>query len=73
MEFGDYYFIEEDYRTVALAEFFKTLPIKYEHLKKNYEIVGKASKQSILIGARMDPEKTIILIKKNKVKWLPQT
>ena len=66
LEFGDYLFIEEDFKTVALADFFQTLPIKYEHLKKKYKVVGKASKQSILIGANQDPELTIVLIKKDK-------
>ena len=64
VEFGDYLFIEEDFRVVALADFFKTLPLKYEHLKKWYRIIGRADKQSILIGARMNPEFTIVLEKK---------
>lgn len=66
LEFGDYLFIESDFKTVNLAEYFQTLPIKYEYLKKKYSVVGKASKQSILIGANMDPELTIVLIKKDK-------
>lgn len=73
IEFGDYLFIEEDYFIVARADIFKTLPPKYEHLKRTHEITGRASKQSILIGAKMDPELTIVLIKKRKVKWLPQS
>ncbi len=73
MEFGDYYFIESDYKTVVLAELFKTLPAEHENLKKNYKILGKASKQSILIGAKMDPELTIVLVKKDKVRWLPRS
>lgn len=71
IEFGDYLFIEENHKSVTLAEYFKTLPPTYEHLKKTHEILGKASKQSILIGATMNPELTIVLIKKTKVKWLP--
>lgn len=69
--FGDYLFIEEELKVVMLADFFKTLPIKYEYLKKEYKIVGRASKQSILIGGNMDASLTIILerkIKKNPEK-----
>lgn len=64
VEFGDYLFIEEEQKVVVLAEMFKTLPAKYEHLRKWYEIIGRASKQSILIGAKMNPELTIVLRKK---------
>lgn len=73
VEFGDYLFLEEDSKTVTLAEQFKTLPTKYENLKKTHEIIGRANKQSILIAATMDPEKTIVLIKKTKVKWIPRS
>lgn len=73
IEFGDYLFIEEEPRIVTLADVFKTLPANYEPLKKTHEILGKASKQNILIGARMDPEKTIVLLKKTRVKWLPRS
>lgn len=64
IEFGDYLFIEEEKKQVILAEQFKTLPAKYEHLRKWYTIVGRASKLSILIGANMNPELTIVLQKK---------
>ncbi len=64
VEFGDYLFIEEDYKTVILADNFHTLPAKYEHLRKWYNIIGRASKHSILIGAKMKPELTIVLQKK---------
>lgn len=64
IEFGDYLFIEENNKNVILAESFKTLPAKYEHLRKWYTIIGRASKQSILIGAKMNPELTIVLQRK---------
>lgn len=64
IEFGDYLFIEENYTNVIRADSFKTLPAKYEHLRKWYTIIGRASKQSILIGANMNPELTIVLQKK---------
>lgn len=64
VEFGDYLFIEEEYKSVILADIFKTLPAQYEHLRKWYKIIGRASKQSILIGAKMDPELTIVLQRK---------
>lgn len=64
IEFGDYLFIEEDFKVVALADFFKTLPIKYEYLRKKYSITGKASKMAILVGQNMNPEQTIVLEKK---------
>jgi hypothetical protein len=73
IEFGDYLFIEEDFKTVAIADFFKTLPVQYEHLKKWYNIIGRADKISVLIGAKMDPKLTIVLQKKiikNKVEQL---
>jgi len=66
VEFGDYLFIEEDLKVVVLAETFKTLPIKYEHLKRDYKIVGRANKLAILVGANMNPELTIVLEKKIK-------
>lgn len=71
VEFGDYLFIQETPKTVSLAELFKTLPVEHEHYKKNYEILGRASKRAILSPACMDPERTIVLVKKLKVKWLP--
>ncbi len=66
LEFGDYIFIESDNKTVVLAELFKTLPVQYEKLRKNYSVIGRASKLSLLIGAGMDPELTIVLEKKLK-------
>lgn len=71
VEFGDYLFIEENYRNVIVADSFKTLPPEYEHLRKWYRIIGRASKQAILIGAKMNPELTIVLerkIIKNKIE-----
>ncbi len=71
LEFGNYLFIEEDFKVVAIADFFKTMPLRYEHLKKWYNVVGRASKQSVLIGAKMNPDLTIVLEKKiikNKVE-----
>ncbi len=64
VEFGDYLFIEEDFNVVTRAEFFKTLPVKYEYLRKKYQVIGKASKRAILVGSSMDPERTIVLEKK---------
>lgn len=67
VEFGDYIFIEEEYKTVIQADLFKTLPAKYECYKKLYRIEGRASRQSgLLIGANQDPKLTIILVKKEK-------
>lgn len=66
IQYGDYIFIEEEFKVVELAEVFKTLPVKYEKLRKYYEIVGKASKQAILIAADMNPQLTIVLQKKVK-------
>lgn len=34
---------------------------------------AEAEVQYILIAASMDPEKTIVLLKKTKVKWLPRS
>ncbi len=64
VEFGDYLFIEEELKVVAIADFFKTLPVRYEHLKKWYNVIGRASKEGILIGAKMNPALTIVLEKK---------
>lgn len=66
IEFGDYILIEETFETVIKAEIFKTLPVAYEHLRKTHSVLGRASKLSILTGARMDPERTIVLEKKLK-------
>ena len=68
IEFGDFLFIEEEFKVVVVADIFKTLPVKYERLRKHYDIVGRASKAAILIGAKMNPELTIVLIKKVKTK-----
>ena len=71
-EFGDYLFIQSDNpKTVSLAELFKTLPPDLEKWKKTHEILGRASKKAILSPASMDPERTIVLVKKLRVKWLP--
>jgi hypothetical protein len=64
VEFGDYLFIEEDFNVVTRAEFFKTLPVNYEYLRKKYQVIGKASKRAILVGSKMNPERTIVLEKK---------
>ena len=64
LEFGDYLFIEEDFNVVTRAEFFKTLPVNYEYLRKKYQVIGKASKRAILVGSKMNPERTIVLEKK---------
>lgn len=64
VEFGDYLFIEEDFNVVTRAEFFKSLPVNYEYLRKKYQVIGKASKRAILVGSNMDPERTIVLEKK---------
>lgn len=67
VEFGDYIFIQEDCKTVVQADLFKTLPAKYEKYRKNFRVEGRASKQGgLLIGASMDPELTIVLVKKEK-------
>jgi hypothetical protein len=66
IEFGDYILIEEGFEVVAIAEFFKTLPVKYEHLKKTHSILGRADKESILVGANQNPRYTIVLEKKIK-------
>lgn len=64
IEFGDYIFIEEERDVVSRAELFKTLPLKYEHLRKTHKIIGRADKLSVLIGANMDAKFTIVLEKK---------
>lgn len=71
VDFGDYIFIEEEYKTVVQADLFKTLPAKYEKYRKLFRVEGRASKQKgLLIGANQNPDLTIVLVKKERQNML---
>lgn len=65
VEFGDYIFIEEQPDVVTKAELFKTLPVKYEHLRKTHRVLGRGDKLGVLVGGSMDARYTIVLERKD--------
>ena len=68
---GEFILLEMDFKLVALATFMKALPIKYSHLQKTHDIVGKASEfEALKVFAsahNLNPELTVVLKHKESV------